>query len=150
MIKSLFNPHDASILAGNTSLLALAEYAWSAQARGQTRQPAQTAPYIPMMGPDSIHASPPIAVVQMPFWQPFAVTSGFAFLYETGTGALMNIRRLLQPMGFRFFLLIIVMFQLFQLTRYLPPSMYWPSHVLALLIGLLFWRLMLRIAKTDQ
>jgi len=62
----------------------------------------------------------------------------------------MNIRRLLQPMGFRFFLLILVMFQLFQLTALLPASMYWPSHVVALLIGLGLWRLMIRIARVDQ
>lgn len=62
----------------------------------------------------------------------------------------MNIRRLLQPMGIRFFLLVIVMFQLFELTSLLPGSMYWPSHVAALVIGLLFWRLMLKIAKTEQ
>jgi len=62
----------------------------------------------------------------------------------------MNIRRLLQPMGFRFFLLVIIMFQLFELTSYLPPSMYWPSHIVALGIGLLFWRLMVKIAKVDQ
>ena len=62
----------------------------------------------------------------------------------------MNIRRLLQPMGIRFFLLIILMFQLFQLTTLLPVSMYWPSHIVALLIGLVFWRLMIKIAKVDQ
>jgi|KBSMisStandDraft_5_1062788.scaffolds.fasta_scaffold373643_2 membrane associated rhomboid family serine protease len=62
----------------------------------------------------------------------------------------MNIRRILQPMGLRFFLLVIVMFQLFKLTTLLPESMYWPSHIAALLIGLLFWRLMLKVAKTEQ
>ena len=62
----------------------------------------------------------------------------------------MNIRRLFQPMGFRFFLLIIAMFQLFQLTALLPESMYWPSHVVALLIGLGLWRLMIKIAKVNQ
>ena len=65
-------------------------------------------------------------------------------------GGAMNIRRVLQPMGFRFFLLILFMFQLFQLTSYLPPSTYWPSHIAALGIGLLFWRLMIWIAKVDQ
>lgn len=62
----------------------------------------------------------------------------------------MTFRRLLQPMGIRFFLLILVMFQLFQLTALLPPTMYWPSHIVALLIGLLFWRLMIKIARTEQ
>jgi membrane associated rhomboid family serine protease len=62
----------------------------------------------------------------------------------------MNIRRILQPMAFRFFILILVMFQLFQLTTLLPASMYWPSHILALGIGLLFWRLMLKIANVEQ
>jgi hypothetical protein len=66
------------------------------------------------------------------------------------SGDLMNIRRILQPMGLRFFLLVIVMFQLFKLTTLLPESMYWPSHIAALLIGLLFWRLMLKVAKTEQ
>jgi len=62
----------------------------------------------------------------------------------------MNIRRILQPMGIRFFLLVLVMFQLFQLTSYLRPALYWPSHIVALAIGLLFWRLMVKIARVDQ
>jgi membrane associated rhomboid family serine protease len=86
----------------------------------------------------------------MPIWRPIAVPSCVAFLYKTDSGDLMNIRRILQPMGIRFFLLVLLMFQLFQLTAYLPASMYWPSHIAALLMGLLFWRLMLKVAKTEQ
>jgi membrane associated rhomboid family serine protease len=62
----------------------------------------------------------------------------------------MTISRLLQPMGLRFFILILVMFQLFQLTARLPESLYWPSHIAALAIGLLLWRLMRRVARVDQ
>jgi len=61
----------------------------------------------------------------------------------------MNLRRVLQPLGVRFFLLILLIFQLFQWTSRLPESMYWPSHIAALILGLLFWRLMLKIAKVD-
>jgi membrane associated rhomboid family serine protease len=62
----------------------------------------------------------------------------------------LNFRRLIQPMGIRFFLFMLVVFELFQLTAYLPPSMYWPSHIIAIGIGLLFWRFLLYLAKVDQ
>jgi hypothetical protein len=52
-------------------------------------------------------------------------------------------------MGLRFFLLILAMFQLFKLTALLPESWYWPSHIVALLIGLGIWRLMMKFARVD-
>jgi len=70
------------------------------------------------------------------------------FFYGTIVG--MNIRTIIKPMPSRFFLLILLMFQLFELTSYLPDWTYWPSHVAALLLGLAFWRLMLKIAQVDQ
>jgi membrane associated rhomboid family serine protease len=57
---------------------------------------------------------------------------------------------MIQPMGIRFFLFMLVVFELFQLTAFLPSWAYWPAHVVAIGIGLLFWRLMLRLAKVDQ
>ncbi len=53
-------------------------------------------------------------------------------------------------MGIRFLLFMVAVFELFQLTAYLPASLYWPSHIIAIGIGLLFWRLMLLLAKVDQ
>ena len=75
-----------------------------------------------------------------------AVPSNFFSL----RGGPLNFRRLIQPMGIRFLLFMVAVFELFQLTAYLPASWYWPSRIIAIGIGLLFWRLMLYLAKVDQ